>query len=261
MADRAQAQKEFDKYFKGRAMTDTDFTNYQKDPGAFAKSYKSITTGKSITPQAAGQEANSMLNLGVDPSNQGQLAAAVIQAGLEAKARSTQQIEEKKLGVKNRISKRKLTDKEFAGLRPSDKLQAYAKENQLDLNQLDYLNDLTQNTLNTQEGILKQANIAISDIEAAKNVRRGGGSGGGGGKAKKSEEDAFLEDAMATAQDLHSGKIDWGQAWNYLKARWGVDDDILDNLLGGSVTKDAYGNDVYEGWATPGYYENQQANR
>jgi hypothetical protein len=48
---------------------------------------------------------------------------------------------------------------------------------------------------------------------------------------------------------LASGKKNWGQAFNYIKSRYGAPDDIIDNLLG----KDT--------WSAPGAYETIQERR
>jgi len=127
-----------------------------------------------------------------------------------------------------------------------------------------------QNLLNTQlaaaglrvertTGTLNQMVDEQRHQEQLAASKRGGG--GGGGKAKQSEEEKFIEEAQGQAQLLKEGKVDWGQAWNYLHAKYGADEEIINAALGGSWTQDEYGNDVYEGWATPGAYEKQLAQR
>lgn len=104
-----------------------------------------------------------------------------------------------------------------------------------------------------------QEQRATDEARYQESKRRG--SGGGSGKAKQSEEEKFITEAQDQAQLLKSGKVDWGQAWNYLHAKYGADEEVINAALGGSWTQDEYGNDVYQGWATPGAYEKQLEER
>jgi hypothetical protein len=63
------------------------------------------------------------------------------------------------------------------------------------------------------------------------------------------ETASFYKDAQATLTDLTSGKMDWGQAFNFLKAKYNAPDDVIDTLLNKTV------------WSQAGAYETQQANR
>lgn len=72
-------------------------------------------------------------------------------------------------------------------------------------------------------------------------------SGGGSGDDKDNEK--FFADISATLDDLATGKRQWGEAFNFIKSKWGADDDIIDSLLNKSF------------WAQPGAFEMQQAGR
>jgi hypothetical protein len=45
------------------------------------------------------------------------------------------------------------------------------------------------------------------------------------------DETAFYKDIGEQLEKLQTGKADWGEAFNLLKAKWGTPDDILDSLL------------------------------
>ncbi|MFA5130713.1 MAG: hypothetical protein WC477_07445, partial [Patescibacteria group bacterium] len=57
------------------------------------------------------------------------------------------------------------------------------------------------------------------------------------------EEKAFYDDISKQQNQLATGKVTWGQAFNVLKAKYGAPDDVIDMLLN------------KEKWAVPGAYE------
>jgi hypothetical protein len=74
-------------------------------------------------------------------------------------------------------------------------------------------------------------------------------SGGSTSTGEDKETKAFYDDIANMSDDLANGKKNWGQAFNYIKSRYGAPDDIIDNLLG----KDT--------WSAPGAYETIQERR
>lgn len=75
-------------------------------------------------------------------------------------------------------------------------------------------------------------------------VKTSGGSGSG-----NSDEKAFYSDIAKMTDDLSAGKKNWGQAFNYLKAKYGAPDDVIDQLLD------------KETWSKAGAFETQKESR
>lgn len=84
------------------------------------------------------------------------------------------------------------------------------------------------------------ANTARSKAEAERDKAE---------KAQKEEEKAMWDEVISLQDRLSSGKIDWGQAFNQFKSKWGAPDDFIDTYLD------------KEKWAKPGAYEQQEAAR
>ena len=75
------------------------------------------------------------------------------------------------------------------------------------------------------------------------------GTGGEGDATLTTDEKAFYADIDTMLNDLNSGKRSWGEAFNYIKSKWGAPDDIIDNLLNKEV------------WGEEGAYEKRKAAR
>lgn len=87
---------------------------------------------------------------------------------------------------------------------------------------------------------------AEGNVKADLIIAKPAGSGGGGTSASDKDLKAMFNDADALRDDLASGKIDWGQAYNRLARQYpdfNVPDNsgrtILDDALGGSGGYDA----------------------
>jgi len=86
-----------------------------------------------------------------------------------------------------------------------------------------------------------------------------------GGDGGVTEED-FYDEASDFAVKLKAGKMDWGQAWNLIKTKYSVPDDmnyLIDELLGGGIIttvdeKTKQKTDTPWGWAKPGAYQSGQ---
>jgi hypothetical protein len=181
-------------------------------------------------------------------------------------------------GIEKKVSQQKgelagISLGDYDGLSLSDSVLAMNRDIAQKQENLSYLQQQAQNeqaaienarqdiidSINSQiaaaglrvDRIGQQKNFAFQEQQAAiANARARGGSGA----KPKDERAAFLTEAQEIAGKLKSGDIEWGQGWNYLKQKYAVPDEYnytIDDLLGGSVTKDEFGNPSYKGWATP----------
>jgi len=90
-----------------------------------------------------------------------------------------------------------------------------------------------------------QLNLIKEQTAAASRSNRGSGSGSG-----DKEAEAFYKDIDAMADDLASGKRDWGQAYNYLTGKYGTD---IGTEIDALLNKDF--------WSQKGAYEKRAAER
>lgn len=210
------SNEEIVKYWKqvhGSDPTSTDIANVQKFGTNIINTSFKQKTGKnpsspapstSVNQQAAGlritpaqggstkQKLESAISQFQNLTSQEGLALDMLQKSMTARRRERQPIEEEKQQLREGMVKRSLSDADYADLRPDDAVQAFSRDQNLDLTKGTYLDEVLQNTQQQLGDVLtgfadqfkailgaKQTEISMLDSQAAREeAARSRGAGG-----------------------------------------------------------------------------------